>query len=100
MGSWARKGRRKNIVKKKKLAEKEMAEKAQLMGSLSDSCLACEKPFDKTDKEQVFSWRVVVREKEKKVNLYCPPCWENAITLLEDIKDRIKGKNKNEQQVK
>ena len=100
MGSWVRKGKRKDIVKKKKLAEKEMTKKIELMGSLSDSCLACEKPFDKKNKEQVLSWRVVVREREKKVNLYCPSCWEKAVALLEDVKNKIQGKNKDEQRAK
>jgi len=96
MGSWERKTQRQNIVKKKKLAEQELAKKTELMGSLSDRCLTCEKLFDKKDKEQVFNWRVVVREKENKVNLYCPLCWENAIKLVEDLKNRMQEKKKNE----
>ena len=94
MGSWTRKGRR-AAAKRKKLAEEDMAKKVKLMGSLGDSCLTCDAPFDKKNKEQVFSWRVVVREKEKKVNLYCPPCWENALKLVEDFKNRIQ-KRRNE----
>jgi hypothetical protein len=89
MGSWARKGKRKNLVRKKKLAEKEMAKKVKLMGNLPDECMTCEAPFDKKNREQVFSWRVVVREKEDKVNLYCPPCWERATKLVEELKDRV-----------
>jgi len=98
MSSWSRKAKRRNITKKKKLAEKEMAKKIELMGNLPDSCLTCESPFDKKDRGQVFSWRVVVREKEGVVNLYCPPCWDRATKLVEDFRDRIKEKMKNELQ--
>ena len=85
MGSWERKTQRQNIVKKKKLAEQELAKKTELMGSLSDRCLTCEKLFDKKDKEQVQSWSVVVREKENKVNLYCPECWNKAQKIIKEF---------------
>ena len=41
------------------------------------------------DKEQVKTWNVVVREKEDKVNLYCPDCWSKATNLLEEIRKEI-----------
>ena len=53
----------------------------------------CEKPFDKTDKKQVKSWRVAVREKEKKVNLYCEECWDSANKMLKDLKKQMEGLN-------
>ena len=40
----------------------------------------------------VMSWSVVVREKENKVNLYCPKCWNDAHRLLEQIKRDIADK--------
>ena len=40
------------------------------------------KVFDKKDRSMVESWRVVVREKEKKVNLYCPECWDFAQKIV------------------
>jgi len=63
---------------KQKEANKDMQEKLSLMGQVPDSCNMCDKPFDRQDKEQVSSWFVAVREKEKKVNLYCPSCWSEA----------------------
>mgnify|MGYP003133328260 CR=1 FL=1 len=55
-------------------AEKELKEKMFMFDKLGDSCMTCGKPFDKKDREQVQKWNVVVRRKEKKVNLYCPEC--------------------------
>ena len=73
-----RKLRRKQAKKGKKRAEKELATKVALFGNLPKKCLTCEEPFDKLNREQVMSWNVVVRQKEEKVNLYCPECWDNA----------------------
>ena len=36
--------------------------------------MICSVPFDRSNKEQVMSWSVVVREKEKVVRVYCPTC--------------------------
>ena len=47
--------------------------------------IVCHAPFDKTNKEMVKSWNVVVREKEKIVRIYCPSCWNKAKKLLEEF---------------
>jgi len=87
--SFKRKLRRAQTIKGKKNAEKALAEKVVLFEYLSDKCLTCEKPFDKMDKEQVMSWNVVVHKDPKKVNLYCPNCWNKAINIIkETIKDK------------
>ena len=88
-----RKLKRAQAKKSKKNAEKEMATKVALFGKLPSNCLTCEAPFDKMDKQQVMSWSVVIREQEEKVNLYCPDCWERAKSLVEDLRERIKGKD-------
>ncbi len=80
--SLERKLRRKKANKAKKRAEKDLAAKVALFGKLPDKCLTCEAPFDKLDREQVMSWNVVVRQKEEKVNLYCPECWDNAQKVI------------------
>ena len=80
--SLERKLRRKQAKKEKKTAEKELATKVALFGHLPNKCLTCDKPFDKLDREQVMSWNVVVRQKEEKVNLYCPECWDNAQKVI------------------
>jgi uncharacterized protein with PIN domain len=77
--------------KKPKKLEKEFAKKINMFGQLEDSCLVCEKPFDKKDREMVMSWYVVVREEEKKVNLYCPSCWGAAMKAVEEVKGNDSG---------
>jgi len=66
----------------KKDENKELSEKIFLFEQMPDECSACIKPFDKTDKEMVKSWNVVVREKENIVRLYCPDCWQKAIEVI------------------
>jgi len=89
MSSVSRKFRR----ARKREAEKDMQEKLSLMGNMPDSCLSCEAKFDRNSKEQVSSWRVVVREQEGKVNLYCPSCWDKAVNLLKEIEKDMENKN-------
>jgi hypothetical protein len=80
----------KNIRKnKRKEAEKELAKKVNMFDRLPDKCMTCEKDFDKTDKEMVNSWYVIVREEEKRVNLYCPPCWTQALEIINDFRERV-----------
>jgi hypothetical protein len=74
---------------KKKQAERDLKEKVNLFSELEDSCLVCEKPFDKQNKEMVYSWYVVVNKEQKRVNLYCPECWNKARALVEKIKEEI-----------
>jgi len=91
MSSFERKLKRKNTNKAKKDAEKELAVKTALFGKLPDKCLTCEKAFDKMNKEQVISWNVVI--KQEIVRLYCPDCWDKAVTVIKDFKERLKEKN-------
>jgi hypothetical protein len=94
MSSLKRKLSRDKAKKEKKTVEKEMAAKVALFGKLPDKCLTCEEPFDKTDKQHVQNWNVVVRDAEEKVNLYCPECWNKAVNIIEDFKKHVeKGKN-------
>jgi len=91
--SFSRKLRRAQAGKAKKLAEKELAMKVALFGKIPDKCLTCEELFDKTNKEMVTTWSVVVREKEDAVRLYCPTCWKKAVQIIEDFKKRVEEKN-------
>ena len=88
MGNTTRKLRR----NKAKEAEKELSQKVGMFDRMPDSCISCEASFDKKDREMVQSWFVVVKEKEKKVNLYCPPCWAEAQNILEDFRKRLEDK--------
>ena len=89
MSSLARKIKR----NKKKEVKKDLKEKIGLFDRIPNKCTMCEKPFDKTNKKQVKSWRVAVREKEKKVNLYCEECWNSANEMLKDLKKQMEGSN-------
>ena len=71
---------------KKRKAEKEMNQKIGMFDKIPDSCNACEKTFDKKDKDMVYSWSVVVREKEEVVRIYCPTCWDTAKRVIEEFK--------------
>ena len=76
---------RRIIKEKKKKLEKEMKEKISMFSRLEDFCLVCEKSFDKQNKEMVQSWYIIVREKQNKVNLYCPECWAGAKNVIEEF---------------
>ena len=70
---------------KTKRAQKELKKKMNMFDRLPDECSACLDPFDKKDREMVMSWRVVVREEESIVRLYCPSCWEMATSAVESV---------------
>ena len=77
----------------KKDGNGELAEKISLFGKMPDHCMVCESPFNKKDKKQVMTWNVVVREKENRVNLYCPECWQRSLKLIGEIKDHLNEKS-------
>ena len=85
--------KRKIKRKKKRQAQKEMAAKISLFGLLGDQCLVCAKPFDKKNKEQVMSWSVVVKKEENQVNLYCDVCWNKAVNIVDEFKERVEERN-------
>ena len=72
---------------KMKRAEKEMKQKVGMFEKLPDACDACNKDFDKKNKEMVMSWNVVVREAQGVVRLYCPECWNMAIKAIEEVEN-------------
>ena len=72
---------------KRKRAEKEMKQKVGMFEKLPDTCDACDKEFDKKNKEMVMSWNVVVREAQGGVRLYCPECWNMAIKAIEEVEN-------------
>jgi len=73
---------------KQKRAKKELQKKLGLFDKLGDKCLVCQEPFDKTSKEQVNEWSVVVRKAEGVVRLYCPGCWGKAHKFVEHLKEQ------------
>jgi hypothetical protein len=79
--------KRKIKRRRKKEAQKDLEEKIGLFNKMPNECTMCDRPFDKKNKEQVNSWRVAVREREEKVNLYCPKCWDYANDILKKVMD-------------
>lgn len=61
----------------------EIGEKIALFDKLPCECLACLKGFDKTNKTQVRTWSVVVRNDIGEVRLYCPECWQKAKDVVQ-----------------
>jgi hypothetical protein len=85
----------KKIGRKKEVeSQKEMASKVALFGKIGEECLVCQKPFDKTSKEMVKSWYVIVRNESKEVNLYCPPCWQRGSEMVKDIQEKVNEREK------
>ena len=76
---------------KKQGIKSDFEEKMGLFDKLQEECLSCQKPFNKKDKKMVTTWSVVVREKEKKVNLYCPECWSIATKVVKDFEEGKKN---------
>ena len=67
------------MKKRKSTSEQtEVEEKLGLFDKIPEECLTCRKPFDKTNKQMVMTWSVVVREAKGIVRLYCPTCWKKA----------------------
>jgi len=72
----------------KKQAEKDLKEKLNMFDKLPEECTACDAPFDKKNRDMLNSWNVVVRTRESVVRLYCPPCWEHAVSVLESLTEK------------
>ena len=80
--------KQRRALKKISKPEQEMAEKVALFGLLPDSCSACQKSFDKKDKDMVFSWSVVVHNETEAVRLFCPKCINKTKELIEENESR------------
>ena len=72
----------------KKQAEKDLKQKLNMFDKLPAECTSCDAPFDKKNRDMVSSWNVVVRTREEVVRLYCPPCWKNALAVLESLTEK------------
>jgi hypothetical protein len=65
-------------------AEKALATEVSLFGLLPDKCNACQKAFDKKNKEMVMSWSVVVHQEAEKVRLFCPECINKTKEIINE----------------
>jgi hypothetical protein len=90
MGNFERKLNRTKVRKEQKNFEDSLS---MMVEDIPTACSACLGAFDRTDKEQLSTWRVVVRKKEQKVNLYCPPCWDGATEMVQDIEKDLKNRD-------
>ena len=70
------------VAKKKKKAERAIAKKISLFHKIPDACMVCKEAFDKKNREQAFTWNVVVKREQGVVNLYCPSCWDHAMDVV------------------
>jgi len=78
-----RKQRRKAEKVKKSLtpSEQNLSEKIFLFEQIPVACTTCAEPFDKTDKSMAS--KVVVREEQQQVRLFCPTCIKKTQEALE-----------------
>jgi len=74
--------KRKLKLQKKKKAEKDLKDKVMSFDRMPDCCVMCYKVFDKKSKEDHNTWTIVERREEKKVNLFCPDCWEGGLAAV------------------
>jgi hypothetical protein len=85
MGSFDRKIRR----KKEKDLNKELSDKVSNILNVPTECSMCQGEFDKTDKEMVTTWRVIVRKQPGETRLYCPPCWEIGQEMVRELTSKL-----------
>tara|TARA_B100000212_G_C27315219_1_gene507607 strand:+ start:388 stop:669 length:282 start_codon:yes stop_codon:yes gene_type:complete len=73
--------------KKDKAVAQQMQQKLKnqmnMFDRLPSHCSSCSEKFPKT-REAHMTWRVVVRNKEQSVRLFCPACQEMARKLVEN----------------
>ena len=74
---------------KMKSSKKSMNGQMLMFDKLPGNCTNCVKQYDRKDKEMAKKWTVVVRKKQKKVNLYCEQCWDEANEMMNEIKEDL-----------
>ena len=88
MSSITRTIKRKVLAKKRRQSQKDMSEKMGLFDKIPESCVTCDRPFDKRNRDMVMSWNVVVRKEEEVVRLYCPECWDEAKRIIKEFSEK------------
>jgi len=77
-----RKTRRSLEKKMGKDASDNLAEKIFQFNKLPEQCSACQKEFDKKNKDMVQSWNVVVRQET--VRVFCPECIKKTQEIIDE----------------
>jgi len=93
LSSFKRKLKRKASIKTAKYLKKNMntiiqdAVNAKLSGlkKIPDKCDLCDLAFDKSSREQVFSWMLKVDEDRDVYNLFCPACYSKYYDQEEEV---------------
>ena len=80
--------------KQRRTLEKQMGkdntEKINLMLNIPTECLTCKKSYDKLNKEMARTWFVEVYNEQKRVDLYCPECYEKR---KHDLQQKLPSTN-------
>ena len=72
----------KRKLKKQTVADENLSQKIFLFNKIPEKCDTCHEPFDKQDRKMAADWRVVVREEEELVRLFCPECCNKASKVV------------------
>ena len=78
-----RAAKKKNDKKLVHEQEQKIRKQMNMFDRLPESCDTCEAKFPKT-REAHMTWRVVVRNEEKQVRLFCPACLDKASKVVEE----------------
>jgi len=57
-------------------AQEKMGQKFSLIGKMPNECTVCGTAFDKKSRQMAMTWRVIVREAQEEVDLFCPNCFK------------------------
>jgi hypothetical protein len=63
--------------------DKKITNRMNMFDRLPKVCNTCDEVFPKT-REAHMSWKVVVRNEEQQVRLFCPACLDKASKLVEE----------------
>ena len=91
-----RKQRRARDAQIRKDGDEELSAQVAMFGKLPGECTACEKVFDKEDKEMANTWNVGVRKEddENPVRRYCPTCWDTAQEVINNFLETMEKEEK------
>ena len=65
------------------------SDKISQFNKLPEQCSVCEEEFDRTDREMLKSWSVVIRQEI--VRLFCPCCMGKAKQVVQQYGDENEG---------
>lgn len=72
----------------------DLAQKVSSFGKLPEVCNACQKEFDKKDKDMIQSWSVVV--KQEVVRLFCPDCIKKTKEAIKHVSTENRSEQRQE----